>query len=94
MKKEEFIKIINTITKIDDIITKLYDIGVDIVNSPLCDYVRIADTLWTYVYGDEGMDVINWWLYESVDKIITIDGENIDVTKVEDLYDFLNKYYG
>lgn len=94
MKKEEFIKIINTITKLDYTITKLYDIGVDIVNSPLCDYVRIADTLWTYVYGDEGMDVINWWLYESVDKIITIDGENIDVTKVEDLYDFLNKYYG
>lgn len=94
MKKEEFIKIINTITKIDDIITKLYDIGVDIVNSPLYDYVGIADTLWTYIYGKEGMDIINWWLYESVDKIITIDDENIDVTKVEDLYDFLNKYYG
>ena len=40
------------------------------------------------------MDIINWWLYENVDKIITIDGEDIDVTKVEDLYDFLNKYYG
>lgn len=94
MKKEEFIKTINILTKIDDTITKLYDIGVDIVSSPLCDYGRIADILWTYIYGEEGMDVINWWLYENVDKIITIDGENIDVTKVEDLYDFLNKYYG
>ena len=94
MKKEEFIKIINSIIKIDDTITKLYDIGVDIVSSPLCDYGIITDILWTYIYGKEGMDIINWWLYESVDKIITIDGENIDVTKVEDLYDFLNKYYG
>lgn len=94
MKKEEFIKTINILTKIDDTITKLYDIGVDIVNSPLCDYGIIADILWTCIYGEEGMDIINWWLYENVDKIITIDGEDIDVTKVEDLYDFLNKYYG
>lgn len=94
MKKEEFIKTINILTKIDDTITKLYDIGVDIVSSPLCDYGIIADILWRYIYGEEGMDIINWWLYENVDKIITIDGENIDVTKVEDLYDFLNKYYG
>lgn len=94
MKKEEFIKTINILTKIDDTITKLYDIGVDIVSSPLCDYGIIADILWRYIYGEEGMDIINWWLYESVDKIITIDGEDIDVTKVEDLYDFLNKYYG
>ena len=94
MKKEEFIKTINILTKIGDTITKLYDIGVDIVSSPLYDYGIIADILWTYIYGEEGMDIINWWLYENVDKIITIDGENIDVTKVEDLYDFLNKYYG
>lgn len=94
MKKEEFIKTINILTKIDDTITKLYDIGVDIISSPLCDYGIIADILWTYIYGEEGMDIINWWLYENVDKIITINGEDIDVTKVEDLYDFLNKYYG
>lgn len=94
MEKEEFIKIINSIIKIDDTITKLYDIGIDIINSPLYDYVKIADTLWTCIYGKEGMDIINWWLYESVDKIITVDDKNIDVTQVENLYNFLNKYYG
>lgn len=64
MKKDEFVKVIESIEKIERLIDDLYKIGIDITNSSIFEYGVISDTLWKHVYGQEGADWISWWLYE------------------------------
>lgn len=42
---------------------------------------------------EDMLDTIQWWIYERVDKIITVNDEKIDVTKAENFVDFLFKHY-
>lgn len=37
-------------------------------------------------------DIIEWWLYEDVDKIIYINDKAISVVSIDDFYDYLIKY--
>lgn len=37
----------------------------------------------------QDMDLLSWWLYEDVDKIINVDNKEINVEQLEDLYDFM-----
>lgn len=43
-----------------------------------------------HVFNDKG-EWISWWLYEDVEKIVTFTDSNkkLDITKIEDLYNFL-----
>ena len=53
-------------------------------------------------FTEEGCDLINWWLFEDVDKIITqkvnpdlFNGESkieYNVEDIEDLWDYIQKY--
>ena len=39
-------------------------------------------------------DLVGWWLYEDVDKVIWIDEFEIKVDKVEEFTDYLIREYG
>ena len=43
-------------------------------------------------YGESGLDLIQWWLYEDTDKIITaVDSDEVlaDLTSMKELWDYL-----
>jgi hypothetical protein len=42
--------------------------------------------------GIEDKDLIEWWLYEDVDKIIYVDKKPISVKTLEEFYDFISSY--
>ena len=42
--------------------------------------------------GMQDQDLLSWWLYEDVDKIIYYNDEEINVSTPELLYDYIIKY--
>jgi hypothetical protein len=94
--------IIETLLKIkehDEKVHTLYTLGVDILdfsntNSQLEKSIptllrKEKDKQFGYI-----QDLVGWWLYEDVDKIIWIDGIEDNVDKVEDFVDYLLREYG
>lgn len=48
-----------------------------------------------YIYShfdDDGVDLIFWWLYESVPKVIYIDETEYNVEDLQDLWKYLVEY--
>lgn len=96
---ESFKKSIETIEKYNDLQDELYKTLNKITDGNFI--VTIGDTLIADILrllqeslNDED-DWIGWWMYEDVEKIIYYSAENrqVDVTKVEDLYNFLVENY-
>lgn len=65
MNYEAFEKLIQELESISERYSKLYDLGVDLMNydEPL---QRINSLLMLEVFGKEGKDWIEWYLYERV----------------------------
>lgn len=42
--------------------------------------------------GIKDRDLIYWWLYEDVDKIIYFSDMEVDVETLDQLYDYIIKY--
>jgi hypothetical protein len=82
MNKTDFIDTVQAILSIDSFVNQLLNVGVDITDSAIFNYGIIADILWKSYYTDEGVDVINAYLYE-----------NKYYDSVEDLYNDLQLMY-
>ena len=94
--------IIETLLKIkehDEKVHALYTLGVDILefsntNSQLEKSIptllrKEKDEQFGYI-----QDLVGWWLYEDVDKVIWIDEFEIKVDKVEEFTDYLIREHG
>ena len=94
MNLEKFKKIIYIIKNQDKNIRNLYKLGVDIINSDIYEnFNKITNILFESILTKEGVDLIDWWLYENVDKKI-YDNEDsskiiADLNKIEDLYKYM-----
>lgn len=98
MEEHEFIKVIESIEKIEKLIDDLYKVRVDITNSSVLEYGVISDTLWEYVYGQEGADWINWWLYERdrnkpTESQCWDENGPLSINTVSELYNFIESNY-
>lgn len=91
LSKEEFIKLIETIQEEDKINREIEDILEKISSSYIIlDTPKSRYLMLDLIFTKEEVDWIDWWLYEDVEKIITYsDGEERDITKIEELYNFL-----
>ncbi len=94
--KKSFIKSIKEIQKlceeqetIDTLIEKISDgfpvttIGNNLATS-LIDVIACS-----FTSVETAKDLIEWWLYEKVDKVLHIDTMEVSVRTLEELYDFL-----
>jgi len=95
--------IIETLTKIkeyDEKIHSIYRMGID-----LLDFDNLIPQLEKSIptllrkekdeYYGYITDVVGWWLYDDVDKIIYIDGDvEINLDNIEDFVDYLIREYG
>ena len=70
---------------------KLYELGIDLTEAIESDYHTIIDTLIGAHYGEEGEDIISWWLYEDVEKVLEENGKTVELHTIEQLYNYVEK---
>ena len=97
--REKFKDLIYKMQETNEFYDKLYELGIDTIN---CKYLENSgiffDEMMRSYFGDDGLDLISWWLYEDVDHKIyaanqeeeMLHGEVIaDLNNIDDLYDYL-----
>ena len=99
MTREKFKEMIYNIEEYNDFVDELYKLKIDIYNCKYTEYAGIFfDELMKSEFGEEGLDLVSWWLYEDVDHKIyaanqeeeMLHGEVIaDLNNIDDLYDYL-----
>lgn len=69
----------------------LKDAGFNIYDTAIIEKAcLIFDTWIESILNEEGQELIYWWLFEDVEKILYEDGkDNINVEKLEDLYAYM-----
>ena len=71
MTREKFKDLIYKMQEYNELYDKLYDIGIDIINCKYTQYVDVFfDELMRSEFGDDGLDLVSWWMYEEVDHCI------------------------
>ena len=101
MDRELFVKQIQLIQQLNIKTDQLKDIGINIIESPLYDIpAKLFDNFIETVCTDDGVDLVFWWLYEDVDKVICehigeAEEQKISLDTVYQLYEYLekNKYF-
>ena len=101
MDRELFVKQIQLIQQLNTKTDQLKDIGINIIESPLYDIpAKLFDNFIETVCTDDGVDLVFWWLYEDVDKVICenigeAEEQKISLGTVYQLYEYLekNKYF-
>lgn len=96
MTREKFKEMVYNIEEYNDFVDELYKLKIDIYNCKYTDYAGIFfDELMKSEFGEEGLDLISWWLYEDVDHLIYdgVDKERViaDLNNIDDLYDYLTE---
>ena len=91
ISKEKFTEIIENDRTYHDIIDRIEKYGILFYESePHKCYYNLFDFILEQYFNEDGIDLIYWWLYEDVDKIITSeDGSKIELNSARDLYDYL-----
>lgn len=93
MVKTTFLYAIYSLTNIVEQMRKLYNMGIDIMESPLVTNAEdLAMLLLSEYYNEEGMDWIQWWVYEKSENphIVATDEQGNKILKnIDELYDYL-----
>lgn len=97
MDKNLFVTGLNTYIKGIKFLEDLDDIGLDLYESPLSTSNDSLFDIWINTFvTEDGSDLIYWWLFEDVDKVIYKDDKIIATLEtVEDLFDYMlsNNYF-
>lgn len=71
MTREKFKDLIYKMQEHNELYDKLYDFGIDAINCKYMEYAGIFfDELMRSEFGEDGCDLVSWWLYEDVDHCI------------------------
>ena len=65
MSYKQFKSLIESLQKVSDKYSKLYDLGIDTMNYDE-DYQKIISLLMECAFNEEGKEWIDWYLYERV----------------------------
>ena len=95
MTKERFKELVYMMLEHNELYDKLYDLGIDTIN---CKYLETAGIIFSELmkseFGEEGLDLISWWMYEDVDHVLYeaySEGKKVvaDLNDIGNLYDYL-----
>lgn len=97
ISKEEFIKLLTEHNKQAERLDKLSDAGLQIWDSEVIEYgACLFDRLLNVLFTEEGVDWIDWWLYEKAGrpdmKAWDEDKEEIPMETMEDLWRYIKQY--
>ena len=92
--KDLFVRFVNEYQKMnaaeDKLIAALEDLDIDNRVSTILPsgFKLVAEDLLVAVVGKEAVDVIFWWIYDSVDQVAMIDGRCVKINTVDELWDY------
>lgn len=87
---EKFNNVLNVYSEATSYTDKLCELDFDLYESPIWNTIDVILDEWgSNILNAEGLDLLYWWLFEDVDKIIYTDEEQIDVASIENLYNYL-----
>lgn len=88
--KEQFTNIIESYNKFDEFCDQQHKLGVDLIESDLFNAVGILfDNAIYSNFIEEASDFIMWWMFESVNKEIEVDGKTINLETIDNLWQYL-----
>lgn len=95
MKREDFKDCIRKLEAIAELGNKLSDLKIETIE---CKELYYADDIffkWVKdEFGEAGEDLVSWWLYEEVDKIVyEEDGTETNLEDIDALYTYLLENY-
>lgn len=99
--KEQFTDLINSILKLNKEYDRWEDFGINLWELPIGDKMaEITDISIKALFNDDGIDWINWWLYEKPamfegepdNKAYDEDGKEISTETVDDLWNIVKEY--
>ena len=98
MKFKKFKKIIDAARNIETDVDSLYKLGFDMSNSNILDNIwSIELILFSEIYGDDGYDLLMWYLYEmpkdNEPHMWDKDKNVIDVSTDKKFWELLEKDY-
>jgi len=97
MNIRDFVNYIRTYQKGVNFLRSMDDMGLDFYETPLCESADALFQAWIeqIMPNEDGQDLIYWWLFEDVDKVITKDGVDINVEDIEEFTKYLlnNGYF-
>lgn len=90
ISRTKFVEQIETAKQFDELINTLYKFGIDLIESPLYNLPsKMFDNFVKTICNEDGGDLIYWYLYEDVPKIIWENEKEIPINTIDDLYDYL-----
>ena len=94
LTKERFKNLVYKMEEHNSLYDKLYELGIDAINCKYLDYAgEFFDELMRSEFGDDGLDLISWWLYEDVNHLIYEGNDRskviADLNNIDDLYDYI-----
>ena len=99
LRKQYAIRALQRIREIHHRQQQLSKLGVDLIEYE--DGVNLLEESISLLFTtdsrrfDNALQDVQWWLYDKVNKVITIDSKNeVDVNKTEDFIDWLAQWYG
>ena len=99
MKKEFIIEVLTKIKELNHKVHLLYKLGVNIIDLDLA-ITTLEKTIPTILLDEKNdsyeniAELVGWWSYENVEKVITVDGGEVNVESIEDFANFLIVNYG
>ena len=98
MKKEFAIRTLNRIKEIQETYYKLKVLGVDLLEYEYGINLLEESIALLFIKDDDNFEKalndVQWWLYENVDKIITLDDKSkVDVNTPEMFIDWFERWY-
>ena len=87
-------KLINALNQFNDDVTKLSDMGIDMIESPVClNVYDIFNIVLEDHYGSEGLDWVLWFIYEKqLNPELRAYDHNVEIIKdLDGLYEYLEK---
>lgn len=101
MNRTTFLELLSLVEDVNKFIDKLEELGIDICENPLVSSVyKLFDTIISDSYGQEGLEWVQWWVYEKSNnpelKAYETDeqGNEVEIIRnVDELYNYLEKYH-
>ena len=95
MNREAFKEAVRKVEAVTELSNRLSDLGIETLD---CKELFYADEIlfcWLRdVFGEDGADLVSWWMYEDVEKVIyENDGTETDLENIDDLYSYLEENY-
>lgn len=92
---EEWQKLVNLKNNAEEFVDNLYKVHLDLTESPLYNsYGWLLDMVVKSYTKPDFIDLVNWWLYEDVDKILHVENTDINVITPEKFYNWVKNNGG